>query len=391
MRICAVKDLQPGDILGKSIVQANNRLLLGAGFRITSEIKDRLIEKGFSHVYIVEKGTEDIIPEDIISDEIRYEAINKLGQETDRIKENLKFRDMSYAKAVESLEKGNLKDIEISYEMKKIVKEIIDEITSTDTKFMTTLMPKSKDTFFFDHAINTTILSILLGKKFRYIRSELVDLALGSFLHDIGKVIIEKLENENNVDKNSSIDYYKEHPTFGYLLLQNDTSISPMVLQTVYQHHEQQGGKGFPVGLKGDNQPPVKGGRQKKGMIFRYAEICSVADAYDRKLLNPGKDGHLGPADVIKELLQSASTVYNKSVLEALTEIVPIYPVGSLVRINNIVDPSLIGCYGVVAGLNEDNLKRPKIIITTNKFKKKIKPVILDTTKLTHLELKLII
>ena len=64
---------------------------------------------------------------------------------------------------------------------------------------------------------------------------------------------------------------YKEHPTFGYLLLKNDTSISPMVLQTVYQHHEQQDGKGFPIGLKGDNQPPVKGSKAKKGMIFRYA------------------------------------------------------------------------------------------------------------------------
>ena len=44
MRMCAVNDLQAGDILGKSIVQANNRLLLGAGFRITNEIKAKLSE-----------------------------------------------------------------------------------------------------------------------------------------------------------------------------------------------------------------------------------------------------------------------------------------------------------------------------------------------------------
>jgi HD-GYP domain-containing protein (c-di-GMP phosphodiesterase class II) len=389
MRMCSVKDLQAGDVLGKSIVQANNRLLLGAGFRITNEIKKKLIDNGYSHVYIVEKGTEDVIPEDVISDEIRYEAKLKLGKEADKIKETLKLRETIYAKTKDSLEKGNLKDIEISYEMKKIVKEIIDEITSTDTKFMTTIMPKSKDTLFLDHAINATILSILIGKKFRFIKSELVDLALGTFLHDIGKVIIEKLENDS--ENEAGLEYYKEHPTFGYLLLKNDTSISPMVLQTVYQHHEQQDGKGFPIGMKGDNQPPVKGSNPKKGMIFRYAEICSVAERYDRKLLTIGENGTMGPAEVIKDLLQSASTVFNKSVLEALTEIVPIYPVGSLVRINNIVDPSLIGCYGVVAGLNEQNLKRPKLIITTNKYKKKIKPVILDTTKLTHLELKLII
>jgi hypothetical protein len=53
--------------------------------------------------------------------------------------------------------------------------------------------------------------------------------------------------------------------------------------------------------------------------------------------------------------------------------------------------PTLTGCNGVVARVNEANLKRPTIIITANKYRKKIKPVIIDTTKLARLELKLII
>ena len=389
MRLCSVKDLKPGDVLGKSIFHSNNRLLLGAGFRITNLIKEKLIEKGYSHIYIMEKGTEEVIPEDIISEEVQNEAKSKLENEVNKINESAKFREMSYTKVIETLEKGRLKDIEVSYEMKKIVKEIIDEITSTDIKFMTTIMPKSKDTFFFDHAINTTVLAILIGKKFRFVKKELIDLALGAFLHDIGKVIIEQLGSQQ--DDRGFVDYYKEHPTFGYLLLSNDRSVSSLVLQSVYQHHEQQDGKGFPIGLKGDNQPPIKMRKQKKGMIFRYAEICCVADAYDRILLNPMNEKKMGPSDVIKKLLHGAETIYNKSIVETLTELVPVYPVGSFIRINNIIDPSLIGCYGVVANINEENLKRPKIIITANKYRKKIKPIIIDTSKLTHLDLKLII
>ena len=389
MRMCSVKDLKHGDVLGKSIFHSNKRLLLGTGFRITDLIKSKLIELGYNHVYIMEKGTEDVIPEDVISEEIRNEAKFKLENEVNKINKTIKFREMSYTKVIETLEKGHLKDIEISYEMRKIVKEIIDEITSTDIKFMTTIMPKSKDTFFFDHAINTTVLAILIGKKFRFVKKELIDLALGSFLHDIGKVIIEQLGSQQ--DDKGFIDYYKEHPTFGYLLLKNDRSVSSLVLQSVYQHHEQQDGKGFPIGLKGDNQPPIKTRKQKKGIIFRYAEICCVADAYDRILLNPLNEEKMGPSDVIKKLLHGAETIYNKSIVETLTELVPVYPVGSFVRINNIIDPSLIGCYGVVANINEENLKRPKIIITANKYRKKIKPIIIDTSKLTHLDLKLII
>jgi len=389
MRMCSVEDLKHGDVLGKSIFHSNNRLLLGAGFRITNLIKEKLIEKCYRHVYIVEKGTEEVIPEDVISEEVQNEAKFKLENEVNKINKTIKFREMSYTKVIETLEKGHLKDIEISYEMRKIVKEIIDEITSTDIKFMTTIMPKSKDTFFFDHAINTTVLAILIGKKFRFVKKELTDLALGAFLHDIGKIIIEQLDTQK-VDK-KFIDYYKEHPTFGYLLLSNDRSVSSLVLQSVYQHHEQQDGKGFPIGLKGDNQPPIRTREQKKGLIFRYAEIISVADAYDRMLFKPINRGKMVPLDVIKELFRGAGTIYNKSIVEALIEIIPIYPLGCFIRINNIIDPSLIGCYGVVASINEENLRKPKIIITANKYKKKIKPIIIDTSKFTHLEIKLII
>jgi len=389
MRMCSIQDLQPGDILGKSIYLPNNRLLLGAGYRVTSEIKMRLLEKGYSHIYIMEEGTEDVIPEDIISEKTRLEAKLKLEDKTEKIKKSFQFKEMSYAKVVESLEKGNLKDIEINYEMKKIIKDIINEISSTGAKFLNTIMIKSKDSFFFDHAINTTVLSILIGKKYKFCTKELVSLAMGTFLHDIGKIIIESLQQDK--DNNGKIDYYKEHPTFGYLLLKNDKNVSPLVLQIVNQHHEQQDGKGFPIGLHGNNQPPTKSNTHKKGTIFRFAEICCVADAYDRKLLNPSEGEKLVPADVIKELLHGAGTVYNKSIVETLIGIIPIYPVGSFVRINNIVDLSLIGSYGVVAKINENNMKRPTIVITTNKYRKKIKPIIIDTSKLVNVELKLIV
>lgn len=389
MRMCSVTNLMPGDVLGKSIFLPNNRLLLGAGYRVTNQIKTKLVERDYSHVYIMEEGTEDVIPEDVISDEIRAEAKLKLEDKVEKIKKSIQLQEMSYVKVIESLEKGNLKNVEMNHEMRKIVKEIILEITSADIKFMNTIMIKSAETFFFDHAINTTVLAVLIGKKYGFVKSELINLGMGTFLHDIGKVIIEQLEKQKE-DK-GIIDYYKEHPTFGYLLLSNDKNISPLVLQTVNQHHEQQDGKGFPLGLKGKNLPPVKTYKQEKGYIFRFAEICCIADAYDRMLLTPLEGRKMLPSDVIKELLRGAGSIYNKNIIETLIQLIPIYPVGSFIKINNIVDPSLIGCYGVVANINEKDMKKPTIIITANKFRKKIKPIIIDTSKLTHLELKLII
>ena len=389
MRVSSVQDLNIGDVLGRSLYLPNNQLLLGAGFRINDPIKNKLIDKGYSHVYILEEGTEEILPEDVISEEIRIEAKNRLVNKVDQIKDALNFSEMSKAKVLESLEKGNLKYIQINEDMKALIKEILNEISITGAKFMNTIMIKSKDSFFFDHALNTSVLAILIGKKYKLVMHELVNLAMGAFLHDIGKVIIEEIDKKSG--GSSRENYYKEHPTFGYLLLSNDVNISPLVLQTVNQHHEQQDGKGFPIGLHGDNSPPIKNSTPERGMIFRFAEICSVANAYDQLLMNPLKGNKMGPPDVISELLKKAGTVYNKHIVETLSQIVPIFPVGSFVRINNIIDPALIGSYGVVAKVNEKDFSRPTIILTANKYKKKIKPIIIDTSKLNQIELSLML
>lgn len=46
---------------------------------------------------------------------------------------------------------------------------------------------------------------------------------------------------------------------------------------------------------------------------------------------------------------------------------------------------------GVVAKINEKNINKPVIILTKNKFLKKIKPMIIDTSKFTIVELGIII
>ena len=388
MRMCSIQDLKIGDVLGKSIFLENNRLLLGAGYRITDSVRDKLLEKGYTHVYIREEGAEEVIPEDVISDEVRLETQRRLDDKVTRLKKSAQFEEMSYAKVLETLESGKLKDVDITYDMRKIVKEMLQDILSSDVKFMSSVMPKSKDNYFLDHAINVSALSILIGKKYRFTRPELLDLGMGAFLHDIGKVIIDSLEEKKN---DETTDYYKEHSTFGYLLLSNDKNMSSLVLQVVNQHHEQQDGKGFPIGLTGTNQTPVKAATQRKGSIFRFAEICAVADVYDKLLLSEEDGKNLQPSDVLKRILADAGTKYNKHIVETLIEIIPAYPVGSFVRITNIVDPALIGSFGVVAKLNEKDLTRPTIIITMNKYRKKTKPIIIDTSKLTRIEMKLLI
>ncbi len=389
MRLCSIHELDEGAILGKSIYHANGKLLLGAGFRVTDAMRAKLAERGYTHVYIMEEGTEEVVPEDVISEEVRLQAKSKFSDKVAEIRGQAEFRDLSFTKASELIQKGYLRKINITYDMRLIVEEILKDISAAGAKFLSTVMVKSADTGFIDHAINTTVLAILIGRKYRFSKSELSSLALGTFLHDIGKIVLEQVKGGDGKDGG---DLYREHPTFGYLMIRESSDVTPMETQVVNQHHEYQDGSGFPIGLQGQNIPPIKPiARETKGQIFRLAEICCVANAFDNLAWNPDSSHAVDLEGAVKRIILDSERLYNRDIVQTLLQVVPIYPVGASVKVIDIVDPHLIGYRGVVAKINEKSLNKPVIILTRNKFMNKIKPMIIDTSKLTTIELQLIV
>jgi HD-GYP domain-containing protein (c-di-GMP phosphodiesterase class II) len=377
-------------VLGKSIYQLNGKLILGAGFRINAQMKAKLLERGFTHVYIKEEGTEDVVPEEIVSDEISFQAKIQLAGKIYDIQNHTDLKNASVSKAADLLESGYLKDVSLSKDIKKIVEEILKDITSAGAKLLNSVMIKTADTYFLDHALNVTILSILIGQMYRFSQKELLSLALGSFLHDIGKVVIEQM-NESK-DSKKAKELYTKHPTFGYLMLNYMPNISPLETQIINQHHENQDGSGFPNRLKGNNLPPIKSvDRITSGHIFRLAEVCSVANAFDNLTYNPQDREKLDPVSAMKQIILDGGPKYNKDVVKTLLEVVPYYPVGATIKVVDIMDPALIGHVGVVAQLHEDNINKPVIILTKNRYMKQIKPIIIDTLKLSKVLLKLVV
>ena len=169
MRLIAVKDIRPYMVLGKSIFTQNNMLLLGAGYRIPSEFKTKLIDRGLNHVYIMEEGTEDIIPEDIISDELKMQAHSQLARKAEEVGKYFSFKDLNRHKIYELVRSGYLMDFNITYDMKVIVSDVLGEMAQAN--MLKTMLFKTKNTYYTDHALNTTILSILIGKKYRFTKN----------------------------------------------------------------------------------------------------------------------------------------------------------------------------------------------------------------------------
>jgi HD-GYP domain-containing protein (c-di-GMP phosphodiesterase class II) len=291
---------------------------------------------------------------------------------------------------MELVKNGYLKKVNLTQEMKNIVTEIMNDISSAGAQFINSALFKSADTYQMDHAINVTVLAVLIGKKYGFKKTELMDLALGSFLHDFGKIVIEKMKE--NDQGTVAEELLKEHPTFGYLIVSNSQNASPIVSQIVNQHHENQDGTGFPIGLIGENLPPTSSiQRTTKNTIYRLAEICRVADAYDNFVMNPKEKQMRTPSEAMKEMILGAGTAFNKHIVNTLTQIVPSFPVGSFIKVKFLVDPTLVGYRGVVAKINEEHIHKPTIILLYDNYGKRIQPRMIETAKYKAVELELVL
>ncbi len=66
MRKLHITSVKPGDVIAKSIFQENGNVLLGMGVQLTERYIERLKQLGIDTLYIQDKRTDDIIPEDVI-------------------------------------------------------------------------------------------------------------------------------------------------------------------------------------------------------------------------------------------------------------------------------------------------------------------------------------
>jgi HD-GYP domain-containing protein (c-di-GMP phosphodiesterase class II) len=391
-----VSDLQVGMVLGKSMYGLNNKLMLGAGFRITADIKAKLIERGYTYAYIMEQGTEQVIPQDIISDEVRIHAVEKISDKADEIRRHLKFRDLSRTRLYDTIRSGHLKNLNITQDINAVVTEVLSNIATVGARFLNTMMFKTKDGYLMDHSLNTTVIAVLIGKKYGFNRTELMDLAVGAFLHDFGKIVIEKMLESADTDQKHDLEgLIREHSTFGYLIVHNSHNASPIACQIINQHHEHQDGSGYPLGLTGENLPPTGTQKRKPGTIYRLAEIVTVADVYDNLSGNPCRSPQLTPTEAMKTLLEGKNVLFNSDIAATLTQIIPAFPEAAVVRIKRLVDKSLphtiAGSEAVVARVNEENINRPVILVYKDRFGKPIHPQVIDTAKVRDVELELVL
>ena len=73
MVLYSIEDITEGMIIGPSIYIKDKKLLIAAGFRLKRAHIDLLRKRGYTGIQINVEGTEDVIPESIISQHVQDE------------------------------------------------------------------------------------------------------------------------------------------------------------------------------------------------------------------------------------------------------------------------------------------------------------------------------
>lgn len=123
--------------------------------------------------------------------------------------------------------------------------------------------------YILEHSVKVAVLTMLVHLKlFSLDEAELLDIGVGSLLHDVGMTflsgeILEKPEALSNIE----YDLVKKHSLLGYDLIKRSGVTSEILLTVVKHHHEHWDGGGYPDRLRGDNIPC-------------FAQVAAICDVY---------------------------------------------------------------------------------------------------------------
>ncbi len=135
------------------------------------------------------------------------------------------------------------------------------------------------------------------------------ELILLAKLHDIGKIAIpEKILLKDSSLTQDEYEIMKTHAEKGYRLAMTLPEISH-VARGILTHHERWDGKGYPLGLKGEEIPFI-------------ARIVSVADSYDEMTSNRIYNKIKTKEEAIDELKRCAGHQFDPKIVEIFCSII---------------------------------------------------------------------
>jgi HD-GYP domain-containing protein (c-di-GMP phosphodiesterase class II) len=193
------------------------------------------------------------------------------------------------------------------------------------------------------HALNVTVISLLMGRTFGMSRDEMVDLGVGALMHDVGKLDLpDRVRHLDDAFTGAEVNAYREHVAHG-VTHGRRMALSPGALLVLAQHHEHADGSGFPMKLAAERMSTA-------------ARIVALVNRYDN-LCNPAQLSRaLTPHEALSMLFAQSRTRYDATILNAFIRMMGVYPAGSVVQLTD-------DRYAMVVNVNSSRPLKPRVLV----------------------------
>jgi putative nucleotidyltransferase with HDIG domain len=345
MRMIPVRFLRAGMRTGRRVYDSQGSLLLNSGITLTDKYIRQLKKLGIESLYIENELAPDLIIEDVIEGETRRLAQKTVQKAYNVFKEDPELKQPSL--------------VIVEKEFASVLDTIIDELLKARELTVDLSDIRTTDDYTFSHSVNVAVLSITAGLSLGLSRTELKEMGVGAFLHDIGKTLTPlSILNKAGTLEQAEMDIIKKHPAEGFNLAMGKKLYSSKSLAVIHQHHERVDGSGYPQGLRGEH-------------IDLAAKICAIVDVYDALTADrPYRRAY--PRHKALEIMQAQSEGFHLPAMQAFFQHIPAFPAGTLVGLND-------GHVGIVIHNTVGNTTRPRVrILSTKTEYQRIEPFELD-------------
>ncbi len=193
------------------------------------------------------------------------------------------------------------------------------------------------------HALNVTVISLLMARVFGFGEADLLDMGIGALLHDVGKLDLpDRVRHGDSHLGPAEMRLYRDHVAHG-VAHGRRMGLSEGALSVLAQHHEMADGSGFP-------------GRLNVDRMSTAARIVSLVNRYDNLCNPPQAASSLTPHEALSLIFAQTRTKFDATMLNAFIRMMGVYPPGSVVQLTD-------DRYASVVSVNSSRPLKPRVLV----------------------------
>jgi HD-GYP domain-containing protein (c-di-GMP phosphodiesterase class II) len=193
------------------------------------------------------------------------------------------------------------------------------------------------------HALNVSIISLLLARVFNMAGDEMMDLGVGALLHDMGKLELPaRVRSRDESFTSAELQLYQTHVAKGVALAQK-MGLGAGPLLVIAQHHENADGTGFPQRLNADRMSAA-------------ARIVALVNRFDGLCNPPVPAKAMTPHEALSLMFAQGRSRFDATMLNAFIRMMGVYPPGSAVQLTD-------DRFALVVAVNSSRPLKPRVMV----------------------------